>query len=209
MSTLELQAFEFHGEPLVFRQTSEGWVTTAEQVARGLGYKTPKEVSKIFKRHEEEFKAGESIFVTLTTNAGNVRRVRAFSPRGVLRLALHADTQVAGEFRDFVIDVMEKLRTGQAGMVTREQLTAIVAKAVTQALEANNEAWAKRLAASEVRFDRLLESSDKVIGFCAAAMGHRRVQKARELALKNELKQGQGVIPFEGEANEALNRIRN
>src|ERR1017187_3158882 len=107
-----VKTFEFRGTALAFRETPDGWAVTAEEVARGLGYSNQKKVSNIYKRHEGEFKPGESCVLRLRTQGSQERSVRVFTTRGVLRLALHAETDVASEFRDFVLDVMEQLRAG-------------------------------------------------------------------------------------------------
>lgn len=193
--TMMMQAFDFRGEPMVFRKAPDGqWVLTTEQLARGLSYSDQRKVSHLFKRHEREFKSGESCVLTMGTQGGQGRRTRVFTPRGAMRVALHADTDVAEDFRDFVLDVMDKLRSGEAGLITPEQLTAIVAAAITKAIQANDAQWTTRLAAVEARFDRLLESNHQIVGLAASAMAHRRHQKAREQALKAEIALGQSFM---------------
>jgi prophage antirepressor-like protein len=122
-----IERFEFRGAPVVFRREGSGsWFVTARDLAAALRYESGDEVNRVYKRHQREFKNGESSTVKLTVEGSKTRKVRIFSPRGCMRVALHADTEVAEEFRDFVLDVMEKLRTGGATLVTQEQLAALM-----------------------------------------------------------------------------------
>lgn len=82
------------------------WLRGA-QVALALGYQNPANAIKdLFARNEDEFDETTTQVVQLPT-AGGIQPVRIFSPRGCHLLGMFARTEVAKEFRRWVLDVLE------------------------------------------------------------------------------------------------------
>lgn len=65
-----------------------------------------RQVQKLFQRHADEFTPGMTALVELAT-AGGKQMVRVFSLRGAHLLAMFARTQVAKEFRRWVLDILD------------------------------------------------------------------------------------------------------
>lgn len=187
MSADLIRTFDFQGRTLTFTEVAGEFWLSGSDVARALGYGSHREVTKLFARHEAEFKAGEAEVVKLTTSDGKSRRMSAFSPRGLLRLAIHADTPTAAAFRDFVIDVMDKLRRGDARLVSAEQVERLEV--------ALRDAHAQHLADLKRVTQQLLESNATMASALGSALAARRFQKAKERALQAELDIGQRFFP--------------
>lgn len=86
------------------------WLTSTE-LAKALGYAETDSVSKIYSRNKDEFTSN----MTTTVKMGVVRKtgkvtmsVRVFSLRGCHLLAMFAKTEVAKQFRKWVLDILDK-----------------------------------------------------------------------------------------------------
>ncbi|AUZ05238.2 hypothetical protein ADP71_17110 [Vitreoscilla sp. C1] len=86
------------------------WITSAE-LAKALGYKAVDSVTKIFNRNSDEFTEEMSQTVNLTVsgkiNGLQHKSVRIFSLRGCYAIAFFAKTEVAKQFRKWVLDLIE------------------------------------------------------------------------------------------------------
>jgi hypothetical protein len=67
-----------------------------------------RQVQKLYQRHSDEFIDSMTALIELDTNGGK-QQVRIFSLRGCHLLAMFARTQVAKEFRRWVLDVLDQL----------------------------------------------------------------------------------------------------
>lgn len=76
------------------------------QIGNALGYADPAMVLRLYHKHADEFTADMTALVKLPTEGG-VQEVRIFSPRGCYALGMFARTQIAAEFRKWVLDVLE------------------------------------------------------------------------------------------------------
>lgn len=87
------------------------WVTSA-QLANALGYARPDSVNKIFERNSDEFTDQMSRYVNLTyrnkNNELDNNNFRIFSLRGCYAIAFFAKTEVAKQFRKWVLDLIEQ-----------------------------------------------------------------------------------------------------
>lgn len=86
------------------------WLTSTE-LAKALGYAETDSLSKIYNRNKDEFTGN----MTTTVKMGVVRKtgkvtmsVRLFSLRGCHLLAMFAKTEVAKQFRKWVLDLLDK-----------------------------------------------------------------------------------------------------
>ena len=78
------------------------------QVGVALGYANPYKVQQVYDRNADEFTGDMTAVVDLDT-AGGRQQVRIFSLRGAHLLAMFARTEVAKEFRRWVLDVLDGL----------------------------------------------------------------------------------------------------
>jgi len=86
------------------------WVT-AKQLAEALGYSDDRAVSRIYNKHSDEFTSSmtEGVESTTSTNfKGLLVKTRIFSLRGCHLIAMFARTQVAKDFRVWVLNLIEK-----------------------------------------------------------------------------------------------------
>ena len=86
------------------------WVT-AKQLAEALGYSDDRAVSRIYNKHNDEFTNSMTEVVESTTSTnfkGLLVKTRIFSLRGCHLIAMFARTQVAKDFRVWVLNLVEK-----------------------------------------------------------------------------------------------------
>lgn len=83
------------------------WLTSNE-LAKALNYKSSNSVSVIYNRNSDEFTSVMSTVVNLTTVTGMPYQTRIFSLRGCHLIAMFAKTNIAKEFRKWVLDVLDK-----------------------------------------------------------------------------------------------------
>lgn len=107
-------------QALTFRDTQfditdrngQPWLQAA-QIANALGYAREDSISRIYSRNADEFTECMTQTVKLTVkgfgNGNSEKEVRIFSLRGAHLLAMFARTEVAKEFRRWVLDVLEGL----------------------------------------------------------------------------------------------------
>lgn len=87
------------------------WLTSAD-LAKALGYKSSDSVTRIFNRNKEEFTSSMSQVIE-NPQAVNLT-VRIFSLRGCHLLAMFARTDIAKDFRKWVLDVLDNEVGAQA-----------------------------------------------------------------------------------------------
>lgn len=86
------------------------WLTSAE-LAKALGYAETDSVTKIYNRNSDEFTGNMTTTVKMTVvrKTGKVEMDnRIFSLRGCHLIAMFARTKVAKEFRQWVLDILDK-----------------------------------------------------------------------------------------------------
>lgn len=94
----------------VNRQDKQIWLT-ASQLAEALEYSDVRSVTKIYQRKADEFTSGmtEVVKLTTTNNNGNLQTsTRIFSLRGCHLIAMFSRTTVAKQFRQWVLDILDK-----------------------------------------------------------------------------------------------------
>ena len=103
MTSLTLSFNEVKFNPVQHEQ--QIWLTASE-LSKALGYKQTDAVSKVYNRNTDEFTTNMTQVIDNphTPNLG----VRIFSLRGCHLIAMFARTDVAKEFRKWVLDVLEK-----------------------------------------------------------------------------------------------------
>lgn len=102
MNNLIFNSIQFH--PLQ-RNDDQIWISSSE-LARALGYAREDSVSRIYDRNSDEFTPD---MTQVIDNPHTVNlTVRIFSLRGCHLITFFARTQVAKEFRKWVLDILEK-----------------------------------------------------------------------------------------------------
>ena len=96
------------------------WLTSAD-LAKALNYKSSDSVTRIFNRNKDEFSSGMAQIVS-NPQAVNLT-VRIFSLRGCHLIAMFARTDIAKQFRKWVLDILDK-EVGAPAQLPSSQLTA-------------------------------------------------------------------------------------
>lgn len=114
---------EFGDQPINLIELEGGrfWVT-AEELGRALGYAQGNEgkgVSKLFERHADEL-ARYRRFVKMT-NGDTTHRVTVFEERAIYHMALLAKTERAKQFRMWVAETLDDLRTHGKLIISRDE----------------------------------------------------------------------------------------
>ncbi|STY93423.1 BRO-N domain-containing protein [Moraxella bovis] len=82
------------------------WLTSGE-LAKALNYADTQSVTKIYERNADEFTTSMTTIAQVKTNGG-MQKMRIFSLRGCHLIAMFARTKVAKEFRQWVLDILDK-----------------------------------------------------------------------------------------------------
>lgn len=102
----------FNNTPLsVITLNNQIWIASSE-LAKILNYADNRAVTKIYDRNSDEFTGAMTSVVKLTTNGINnslrEKSVRLFSLRGAHLIAMFANTEIARDFRKWVLDILDK-----------------------------------------------------------------------------------------------------
>lgn len=104
--TLSFHATTFN----VLDRDGQRWLQAAE-IASALGYARADKISQIYGRHADEFTSAMTQTLNLRVNGINdslrEKEVRIFSLRGAHLIAMFARTEVAKEFRRWVLDILD------------------------------------------------------------------------------------------------------
>ena len=103
------------------------WLTSTE-LAMALGYARTDNISKIYSRNKDEFTNKMTSVIQMVVKGfgsakGNKRDVRIFSLRGCHLIAMFARTDIAKNFRKWVLDILDK-EVSEPIQVASNQLTA-------------------------------------------------------------------------------------
>ncbi|WP_220676441.1 P22AR C-terminal domain-containing protein [Klebsiella pasteurii] len=112
MNSVQNKELSFHNVTLVPAPVSDGIWLTSTDIAKALGYASPKSVTNIYSRNSDEFTSSMSMVIKMMTNGinNNLREksVRVFSLRGCHLIAMFATTDKAKEFRRWVLDILDR-----------------------------------------------------------------------------------------------------
>lgn len=112
MNIVAKSDYNFHGVDLVPAPVNDGIWLTSSDIAKALGYASPKSVSNIYSRNSDEFTSSMSRVIKMMTNGINndlrEKSVRVFSLRGCHLIAMFATTKVAKDFRKWVLDILDR-----------------------------------------------------------------------------------------------------
>lgn len=123
MNIVAKSDYNFHGVDLVPVAGQHGvWFTSAD-LAKALEYSNSRAVTMIFNKYADEFTSGMSQVIESVTSADDAevldlstskstknlkKKVRVFSLRGAHLIAMFARTDVAKEFRRWVLDILDR-----------------------------------------------------------------------------------------------------
>ncbi|MHC7827050.1 P22AR C-terminal domain-containing protein [Klebsiella pneumoniae] len=108
MNIVARSDLNFQGKAIVPVTGMTGiWLTSAE-IANALQYKSAKSVTNLFNQNSDEFTSGMTQVIESVTSGNYRKKVRVFSLRGARLIAMFARTDVAKEFRRWVLDILDR-----------------------------------------------------------------------------------------------------
>jgi hypothetical protein len=108
MKSIAKSDLNFQGKALVPVSNITGtWLTSAD-LAKALNYKSSKSITNLFNQYSDEFSSGMSQVIESVTSGNYRKKVRVFSLRGAHLIAMFARTDVAKEFRRWVLDILDR-----------------------------------------------------------------------------------------------------
>lgn len=108
MNIVAKSDLNFQGKAIVPVSGMSGiWLTSAE-IANALQYKSAKSVTNLFNQNADEFTSGMTQVIESVTSGNYRKKVRVFSLRGAHLIAMFARTDVAKEFRRWVLDILDR-----------------------------------------------------------------------------------------------------
>ncbi|HDL6968802.1 TPA: hypothetical protein PXM11_004307 [Yersinia enterocolitica] len=91
----------------VITRNNQIWLTSKE-LANALGYAKTNAITHIYNVNSDEFTSGMSEIVESNTSGNLKARSRIFSLRGAHLIAMFARTEIAKEFRKWVLDILDR-----------------------------------------------------------------------------------------------------
>lgn len=108
MNIVAKSDYNFHGVILSPVESVPGIWLTSTDVAKALGYKNTKSITNLFNQNADEFSDGMTQVIESVTSGNYRKKVRVFSLRGAHLIAMFARTDVAKEFRRWVLDILDR-----------------------------------------------------------------------------------------------------
>ncbi len=127
MNIVAKSELNFQGKALIpVAGISGTWLTSAD-LARALQYSNSRAVTMIFNKYADEFTSGMSQVLEVSTSGNYRKKVRVFSLRGAHLIAMFARTDVAKEFRRWVLDILDRevIHSPIAKQFTDEELISL------------------------------------------------------------------------------------
>lgn len=108
MNIVAKSDYNFHGVELVPTRDMHGVWFTSSNIASALKYANSRAVTMIYNKYSDEFSAGMTQVLEVSTSGNYRKKVRVFSLRGAHLIAMFARTPVAKEFRRWVLDILDR-----------------------------------------------------------------------------------------------------
>jgi anti-repressor protein len=102
MNIVAKSDYNFHGVELVPTRDMHGVWFTSSNIASALKYANSRAVTMIYNKYSDEFSAGMTQVLEVSTSGNYRKKVRVFSLRGAHLIAMFARTPVAKEFRRWI-----------------------------------------------------------------------------------------------------------
>ncbi|UAN60253.1 hypothetical protein KGP21_11640 [Serratia sp. JSRIV004] len=100
--------FNFQGKALVPVSNITGTWLTSSDLAKALEYSNSRAVTMIYNKYADEFSSGMTQVLEVSTSGNYRKKVRVFSLRGAHLIAMFSRTDVAKEFRRWVLDILDR-----------------------------------------------------------------------------------------------------
>lgn len=108
MNIVAKSDFNFKGKALVPVANISGiWISSSD-LAKALEYANSRAVTMIYNKYADEFTSGMTQVLEVSTSGNYRKKVRVFSLRGAHLIAMFARTEVAKEFRRWVLDILDR-----------------------------------------------------------------------------------------------------
>lgn len=111
MNIVAKSDLNFHGKALVPVSNITGTWLTSSDLAKALQYSNSRAVTMIYNKYADEFTSGMTQVLEVSTSGNYRKKVRVFSLRGAHLIAMFARTDVAKEFRRWVLDILDREAT--------------------------------------------------------------------------------------------------
>nr|WP_196208884.1 BRO family protein [Citrobacter sp. Res13-Sevr-PEB04-36] len=108
MNIVAKSDYNFHGVNLVPVENKQGVWFTSSDLASALEYSNSRAVTMIYNKYADEFSDGMTQVLEVSTSGNYRKKVRVFSLRGAHLIAMFARTDVAKEFRRWVLDILDR-----------------------------------------------------------------------------------------------------
>jgi len=105
MTTLALSFNDVNFLPV--QQDGQIWLSSIE-LAQALDYKSVKSVSNLYNSNKDEFTDSMTQVIESVTSGNYKKKARIFSLRGCHLIAMFARTDVAKQFRKWVLDILDR-----------------------------------------------------------------------------------------------------
>lgn len=98
----------FNNIPLsIINLNNQIWITASE-LSKALQYSDSRAVTKIYNQYPDEFHSSMSQVLESSTSGNYIKKVRIFSLRGAHLIAMFSRTEIARDFRKWVLDILDK-----------------------------------------------------------------------------------------------------
>lgn len=108
MNIVAKSDLNFQGKALVPVSNITGTWLTSSDLAKALQYANSRAVTMIYNKYAEEFTNGMTQVLEVSTSGNYRKKVRVFSLRGAHLIAMFARTDVAKQFRRWVLDILDR-----------------------------------------------------------------------------------------------------
>ncbi|HHJ4378061.1 TPA: P22AR C-terminal domain-containing protein [Citrobacter freundii] len=108
MNIVAKSDLNFHGKALVPVSNITGTWLTSSDLAKALQYSNSRAVTMIYNKYADEFTSGMTQVLEVSTSGNYRKKMRVFSLRGAHLIAMFARTDVAKEFRRWVLDILDR-----------------------------------------------------------------------------------------------------
>lgn len=98
----------FNNTPIsIIKLNNQIWFTSSE-LAKILQYKKTDSITQIYNRNSDEFTSKMTETLKMRASGNYQKTVRIFSLRGAHLIAMFANTEIARDFRKWVLDILDK-----------------------------------------------------------------------------------------------------
>ncbi|WP_434089281.1 BRO-N domain-containing protein [Klebsiella oxytoca] len=107
MNSVAKIELSFKGKALAPVSNLPGVWLSSSDLAKALEYSNSRAVTMLYNKYADEFTSGMTQVLEVSTSGNYRKKVRVFSLRGAHLIAMFARTDVAKEFRRWVLDILD------------------------------------------------------------------------------------------------------